>query len=835
MESGMPRVTDLPPGLRTTTPEGTTPPVSTGTTTPSTGTTATSAATALADAGDHFESIRSASPVEVYFAPYDNAAKAEIGLLNKVIEARKADTTEYPPGENPYQIHYAVYNLRSPGVIQKMLEAVKLGIDVKVLIEDKQIAPESHWNTVDDVFEEAGLSVLRKDLEYPEAEREAAHLIGIQANSLMHLKSRIFTYKDPETGALQKSVLSGSMNPGDGANLNDENLNLIEDNDVIALYEKKFDDVMRHKRTDNVWSDDRGLNVLFTPAKSGPRPIEKMFEWMDQEQDLIVLTVFDLNNIKEPGSKKTLVEKLQAAKERGVEVIVVTDRKKSDGLDQHGNRVEMYGHFASNDWTDEDLEKLGIPVYEFVNENGDFNAMHPKAAIFGLENMKVLTGAGNWTRNSMGSGNKRGRNEESFIFVDSGKLDENRSGMRYLSNFLYLLRTYDHQNTEHEPAEALIKRLQAKAHWPQVPFAPKSLLPPDFEGEAFLVGEHPALEGRPGEPGLRVNTSGGVLGAMSHELTELPFGTELKYDVVTKRPDGSYKTLVDDTTLVLVPKGLAPRMPRGVKLAPPPSSTSSTGTASPNNTPAGPQPADTPIVSNAPAAVTTTTLGLLASSQSELVVQHNQLHQEIGEAVQTFPQEAQGGVRAALHKSTSRILEAHKAGRVQLEEAAQALEMLREMVEALIDLRTGNAEIIQHDQHGEHVEVWKVKAPDGDEFSVSSRLLQDEKGEARVSIRHNADDGEALKGRFRMSLRMDLERWGTASVDVQFGESAMDKRIHGLYKNEDGSIFKTPSGKQLADHHFREGIDESLKHPDAFADMIRAFVSKNMEPLPVTP
>lgn len=506
------------------------------------------------------------SPFEVYFAPYDPAAKAEIGLIDKVLEAREKDSTVYPPGENPYKINYAVYNLRSPAVISRLIKAAKMGVDVQVLVESKQIAPESHWNTVDDVFEDAGLDVIYDDTDLPMAEREAAHLVGIESNHLMHLKSRIYSYKDPDTGEIQRAVLSGSMNPGDGASLNDENLNLIEVPNIIDLYEKKFDDVLRHKRTENVWDPDSGLNVMFTPAKSGPRPIEKLFEWIDAEDELILLSVFDVRNIKDPKSKKSLVEKLVAAKDRGAEVLMITDRKKSDGLDSDGNRVMMYGHYASNNWLDEDLEKHGIPVYEFTNEAGDFNAVHPKAGLFGLEDIKVITGAGNWTRASIGSGNKRGRNEESFIFVESGKLDDNRSGMRYLSNALYLLRNYDHQNDEHLPAEEMIKKLQSLPNWPQVEFDPSNLLPPDFEGEAYLVGDHPSLKGKPGEPGLKITNRSTALGAMLRAPIMLPFGTKIEYDIMTHRDDGSLKTFKDDATFIVMPKDLEePRMPHGIE------------------------------------------------------------------------------------------------------------------------------------------------------------------------------------------------------------------------------------------------------------------------------
>lgn len=512
--------------------------------------------------GTHFSrsSAARAPILESYFTPVDKAAAAEMALLDKVIHARKQDPKSYAPGENPYSIHYAVYNLRSRSIIEKIFEAMEAGVEVKVLIEGKQIAPDRPWNKVDDLFQDAGLEVVFDDRQATMAEKEAASLVGIMSNHLMHLKTRIFRYLDPETGDKRSMALSGSMNPGDGSTTNDENINLIRDERVVSLYEKKFQDVLAHRRTENQFDSDAGINVLFTPCKSGPRPIEKLFEWIDAEKEMIVLSVFDVKNIVDPASRKTLVEKLAEAKARGVEVFAITDRKKSDGRNAAGDRVMMYGHYASNYWLDEDLEKEGIPVYEFSNERTQFSAMHPKAAVFGLSNMKVMTGAGNWTRAGIGSGNKRGRNEESFIFVDSGKLDNNRTGRRYLANCLYLLRKYDDQNTEHDPAEKLIARLQKMDDWPEVSLDPATLVPGHLDADVFLVGAHPALKGRNGEPGLRVSASPGPLGARLSPTIKLPFGTEITYSL--EREDGSpLDPSVHEKRLVIVPRGDRALMP----------------------------------------------------------------------------------------------------------------------------------------------------------------------------------------------------------------------------------------------------------------------------------
>ncbi len=244
---------------------------------------------------------------------------------------------------------------------------------------------------------------------------------------------------------------------------------------------------------------------------------------------------------------------------------------------------------------------------------------------------------------------------------------------------------------------------------------------------------------------------------------------------------------------------------------------------------------DLPSPNTGPADVSTvsTPLGLLHSSQASLLAQHNEVKEAIAEAVSTFPVDAQAGVQSALEASANRIMTSLESGSISLEEAVTSMEMVRELVEGLTDIRTGEVEVIHEAQHGENVKVWNVRAPDGDELVVSARFEIDDQGEARMSFRHIVDDGVRLKGRHRMSIRLDLERWGTPSVDVQFGESALDKRIHGLYKNPDGSVFTTPSGKKLADHHFRDNIPASLSDPSTFSALITAFANDTMEPLSV--
>jgi len=193
-----------------------------------------------------------------------------------------------------------------------------------------------------------------------------------------------------------------------------------------------------------------------------------------------------------------------------------------------------------------------------------------------------------------------------------------------------------------------------------------------------------------------------------------------------------------------------------------------------------------------------------------------------------FPEPSQEGFTKALGISTERVLSALDAGRISPMEAADALEMMREMMEATADLKAGRVEILSSKQHDGGVRHWELESPDGDRFAVTTRTFRASHGDPRIGLRMLADDGQKLPGRHRMSMRLDLERWGQASVDVQFGSAGLDRRIHGLMKDEDGQDFLTPSGKKLADHHFKKSLPDRMEDPEIFAGLVRDFVAGRM-------
>ena len=134
-----------------------------------------------------------------------------------------------------------------------------------------------------------------------------------------------------------------------------------------------------------------------------------------------------------------MVESLCAALERGVAVAVITDKGQSDGE----------AGFAGGDdsITALRMAQCGIPTYKAKNYNSRYTALHHKNAVFGAGRTRLIvwTDTANWSKASMGNGTKNTKpsNAETSLVIDSLALDNGRTGYRFISNFLQLLRDYE--------------------------------------------------------------------------------------------------------------------------------------------------------------------------------------------------------------------------------------------------------------------------------------------------------------------------------------------------------------------------------------------------------
>lgn len=441
----------------------------------------------------------SAQPkLQALFAPQDPVATIEQTLVQRVIDARAADPAQYVEGENPYQIRYAVYNLRNPELVELLAQAHERGVDVQILVEADQLDPAKDYNTADETLVARGFELVESHKLLDAQLKKTADLIGVASSGLMHLKTRLFITPS------ERLLLTGSLNPGDNAMLNEESLHLISDAAIVGKYMASFEAVRDGERLGNTWDEGAALNVMFTPAWSGPRAVTKVFDWLEQEQEQILLMVFSLRDISAPEHEDTLVELLGRKVAQGVPVYVITDRKQSDGVDANGVK------FAWNDNTEDRLRALGVRVYEATNRATEFTAMHHKVAVLGRSRIRVITDAANWTKAGLGTSTKRATNVESQLFIDSAALDDNLTGKRYLAQFMDVLSRYASQTPEEPSFEQVFFALSEASSWPTIPVEIM------VDGAYTQWGEHVNVVGALsslgawGEvhPGLRMTTDG---------------------------------------------------------------------------------------------------------------------------------------------------------------------------------------------------------------------------------------------------------------------------------------------------------------------------------------
>ena len=453
---------------------------------------------------------------EAMFCPDDPVITLELKLIDGVREALALDGGAYDEGTNPFAIRYAVYNLRNEDVVEHLVAAHDEGVDVQVLMEADQLDPERTWNWADERLVDAGFEFVEDHRDLTDDQLFTADLVGIAGSGLMHLKTRLFTTSDGT------SLLTGSMNPGDNAVHNDETLHLINDARIVDRYIAAFDAVLADGGLQNSWDDGEAVNVLFTPADSGPRAVSQVLKWVSDEDEQILLMVYSLRDLTAPDVSDSLVEILADKAAAGVPVYVITDRKQSDGY---------------WDPTEDDLRAAGIHVWEVNNFTTAYTAMHHKVAVLGKTDIRVITDAGNWSKSAMGSSSEIATNVESVLFVDSSALDHNRTGHRYMAQWMRVLHRYaDQGEPEGEPDFWFTHATLTQGDdWPSqdVTFVAQEVYT-DWGEYAYVRGDLPEL-GTWGltNSGVQLSTDGHSYPTWtSSEPTQLPLGTPMQWKLV---------------------------------------------------------------------------------------------------------------------------------------------------------------------------------------------------------------------------------------------------------------------------------------------------------------
>ena len=469
------------------------------------------------------------APLEVLFAPDDPVVTTELGLIREVVDARVADGRTFDEGANPYSIRYAVYNLRNPRVVAALLAAEAKGVDVQVLIDAGQLDPAKTWNTSDEAFIDAGLEFVADARGLTDQQRKTADYIGVDGSGLMHLKTRL--YGTPE----RTRLLTGSMNPGDNAVLNEETLHLINDQAVVGRYEAAYQAVLGGRGMANEWDEGAAVNVLFTPRASGPKAGTKVLEWLRAEDEQILMMVFSLRNLETPDG--TLLDVLRDKVRQGVPVYVITDRKQSDGVDGAGKP-----QFRNDDFEDK-LRGAGVHVYEAVNARTEFTAMHHKVAVLGRTRVRVITDAANWTRAGLGNRTKTARNVESQLFIDTERLDGGRTGQRYLQQWLRVLERYAPQSVERDgekPFDVVYDALRGAGGWPETAVAFEVVTQSEWGDRVLVRGDVSALGdwGRAGDGHELLTDEDAYPLWISADAALVPLGQRFEWKAVRVGGDG---------------------------------------------------------------------------------------------------------------------------------------------------------------------------------------------------------------------------------------------------------------------------------------------------------
>lgn len=155
--------------------------------------------------------------------------------------------------------------------------------------------------------------------------------------------------------------------------------------------------------------------------------------------------------------------------------------------------------------------------------------------------MRVITDASNWTTSALGSHKYAERNVESMLFLDSEALDDNRTALRYMGQWLTVLERYAYQSVERDgepPAADVIAALSAAEDWPTVEVVFEAQTETEWGEEVYAVGDLDAL-GQWGQAGVgvRLATTPETYPTWRSEPVALKLGTRFEWKLVARVGD----------------------------------------------------------------------------------------------------------------------------------------------------------------------------------------------------------------------------------------------------------------------------------------------------------
>ncbi|MEZ4222720.1 MAG: phospholipase D-like domain-containing protein [Polyangiaceae bacterium] len=248
-------------------------------------------------------------------------------------------------------VHIAMFNLRESSIISALGKLKANGVDVQILLDKKQM-----------------------DLSYNQAKVQEIINAGITPVGVENTAATDATMHDKFTIIDGKRVLTGSANYSSNAlTYSDEELLLIDNATVAGLFETEFTELKTGAPNTATAATTPPVQVKFG---TDDKLYQVVVDELKAAKSSIHVAMFSIN-------QSSLVNELIAAKQRGVQVMVILDKVQADAGTE-----------------DEQLETAGIPVLRFENKRGGaantgLVEVHNKLCV--IDGKKVLMGSYNWT------------------------------------------------------------------------------------------------------------------------------------------------------------------------------------------------------------------------------------------------------------------------------------------------------------------------------------------------------------------------------------------------------------------------------------------------------
>lgn len=286
---------------------------------------------------------------EVYFCPTDDCGKIIKSFVNS---AEKS-------------VHCAFYDLDLKDLITAIAKKSH-NADVKVVIDD---------GNYDDQIKGPGIKIAK-------------------SKQYMHNKFCIID---------QNKVITGSMNPtNNGANLNNNNLIIINSKYIAENYEDEFDELWNgvYASGNNVKYDKINTNIgiienYFCPEDCEIEGVNKVINLLNKANRSIQVAIFSFTH-------EELADELVKADIRGLDVEILVERRQRNAQNSQYERLKDFG--------------VNIKV------DGNKNNMHHKFIV--IDNNIVITGSPNFSWSGFN------KNDENMLVI----YDKNLA-LKYVNEF----------------------------------------------------------------------------------------------------------------------------------------------------------------------------------------------------------------------------------------------------------------------------------------------------------------------------------------------------------------------------------------------------------------